>query len=513
MNGSIRKLGIAVVVCYVALFVKLNHLQLVEGPSLNKRPDNSRAIERDVNRPRGTISTLDGGIVAKSDEVEGKYRFQRTYPLGDLFAHVTGTYSFLFGTDGAERTYNDELAGQTAALKLSGYLNPFVERSNVGNVTLTVRSDVQQAAKDALGDRKGSVVVLDPRSGAVIAMWSNPSYDPNSIATNASTEAALVREFLNASPDKPLLARAYRERFFPGSTFKIVTSTAGLESGKVTETSPVYPQLNKYTPPKTTRPISNFDGATCGGTLFELLKVSCNSGFAQMGAETIGPDPMIATSEKFGFNSVPPFDLPDGASSVFPTDFGKELGPGATPESAPVYENTPALAQASIGQNDVSATPLQMAMVAAAVANGGTIMAPHVMSEIRDSRGAVVETHVDQVWRQPMSAATAAILKRGMEGVVDGGTAKALAIPGFEIGGKTGTAQLGSNPPKSHAWIIGFGGPPGGAPTVAVSVLVEGQDGFSEQTGGRVAAPIAKKVLQLALAPPPAAPNPPAPGG
>jgi len=513
MNSSIRKLGIAVVICYLALFAKLNHLQLVEGPSLNRRPDNSRAIERDVNRPRGTISTSDGVIVARSNEVEGKYRFQREYPLGDLFAHITGTYSFLFGTDGAERTYNDELAGQTAALKLSGYLNPFVERSNVGNLTLTARSDVQQAAKDALGDRKGSVVALDPRSGAILAMWSNPSFDPNAIVTNASAEAALVRQFLNASPDKPLLARAYRERFFPGSTFKIVTSTAGLESGKVTELTPAYPRLSKYTPPKTIRPISNFDGATCGGTLFELLRVSCNTGFAQMGAETIGPQPMIDTAEKFGFNSVPPLDLPDGAASVFPTDFGKQLGPGATPESAPVFENTPALAQASIGQNDVSATPLEMALVAAAVANGGTIMAPHVMAQIRDSKGGVVETHVDAVWKQPMTAATAAILKRAMEGVVDGGTAKGLDIAGFDVGGKTGTAQVGSSPPRSHAWIIGFAGPPGAAPTVAVAVIVEGQDGLSEQTGGRVAAPIAKKVLQVALAPPPAAPSPPVPGG
>lgn len=501
MNGSIRKLGIGLLVCNVALFAKLNQVQLVQAPDLNARPDNSRTVERDVNRPRGTISTADGVVIARSDEVDGKYRFQRVYPLGDLFAHVTGAYSFLFGTDGVERTYNDELTGRTPSLELSGYLNPFVDHVNVGNVSLTVRRDVQQAAKDALGDREGSVVALDPRSGAVLALWSNPSYDPNSVATNSTADARAVRDLLNASPEKPLLSRAYRERFFPGSTFKVVTATAGLESGKVTETSPEYPRLERYTPPKTTRPISNFDGATCGGTLFELLRVSCNSGFAQMGAQTIGPEPMVDTAGRFGFGEAPPIDLPDAAESVFPTDFGRSLGAGPEPGDAQVYENTPALAQAAIGQNDVSASPLQMAMVAAAVANGGAIMQPHVLDEVRDSQGAVVRRHVDELWKQAMTPEHAAVLRRALVGVVADGTARAMAISGMEVGGKTGTAQLGTDPPRSHAWIIGFAGSPGQPSSVAVAVLVEGQEGRSEQTGGRVAAPIAQAVLRAALAP------------
>ncbi len=500
MNRPIRKVGIALMCCYLALFVKLNLLQVVQAPALSSRPDNSRKATRDFNEARGDIVTADGKVVAHSVETKGQFRYQRTYPAGDLYAHIGGSFSFTFGSDGVEHEYSDELSGHTAAFQIKGFTNPFVENSNVGTVALTVRSDVQQAAKDALGTRKGSVVVIDPRTGEILAMWSFPSFDPNAISTNDQKKARDARTFMNALPDKPQLSRAYRERFFPGSTFKVVTASAGLMSGKVTETQPTYPRLSAFTPPLTTKSISNFGSETCGGTLFDLLKVSCNSAFAQMGSLTIGPGPMVERAQAFGFNEAPPIDLPQAAASLFPSDYGKRLRAGPNPGDADVFENTPLLAQASIGQGDVSATPLEMALVASAIANGGSIMRPHVMSEIRDSNGGVVEHFQDSVWQQAITAETATTMRTAMEGVVSGGTATGLAIPGFEVGGKTGTAQLGTTPAKSHAWIIGFAGDPGKASRVAVAVIVEGQEGASEQTGGKVAAPIARRVLQVALA-------------
>jgi peptidoglycan glycosyltransferase len=246
---------------------------------------------------------------------------------------------------------------------------------------------------------------------------------------------------------------------------------------------PSYPVSSSYLPPRTDRPIRNFDGDSCGGTLFEVLRASCNSAFAQMGVDT-GAEAMIATAEAFGFNEEIPIDLTDPTRSVFPTDFER---------------NEPALAQSAIGQNDVAATPLQMALVAAAVANEGEVMRPHVLREVRDTDGNVVDRYDEEVWRRAMDPGTAETLRQAMLGVVEGGTATRLQVPGFEVGGKTGTAQLGVDPPRSHAWIIGFAGPEGEAPTVAVAVLMEGQPEVSNQTGGRVAAPIAQAILRHAL--------------
>ena len=510
MNRQLRKLAIGLMACYLALFVKLNFLQVIDAKALNNKPGNGRAVVRDFNRPRGDIVTADGIVVAHSEDSDGRFKYQRTYPKDDLFAHSVGSYSLLFGSDGVEKQYNDVLSGNTTDFRVRGFLDPFLEEPNVGTVELTLRADVQQVAKDALGAKPGSVVALDPRTGAILAMWSYPSYNPNLTSLNDATGARAFKEAYDKAADKPLLAKAYRDRYFPGSTFKVVTASAGLESGKITETTPNFPPANGYQPPLTTRKISNFDGATCGGTLFDLLRVSCNAGFAQMGSQILGPDTMLQEAEDYGFNDTPPIDLPGAVRSVFPTDFGKRLRAGANPGDADIYEKTPQLAQASIGQNDVSATPLEMALVAGAIGNGGPMMTPHVMAEVRDRKREVVDTYQPSVWKTPVSTTNAEIMRRGMVEVATNGTAKAMAISGVEVGGKTGTAQLGTAEPKSHAWVIGFAGPPGQPAQVAVAVLVQGQPGASEQTGGRVAAPIAKRVLEAALAAPVA---PAQPGG
>jgi peptidoglycan glycosyltransferase len=498
VSKQIKLLGLAILICYTALFVKLNQIQVLDAGRYNSRPDNTRSLQRDFNEPRGDIVTADGSVAATSEERRAALRYQRVYPEGDLFSSVAGFYSFTLGSDGVERTYNEQLAGRTASLKLNKLSGFFSETSSEGDVVLTVRKDVQAVAKQALGDRRGSVVALDPRTGAILAMWSFPSFDPNQISTNDAKQAANVKKLLDAAPGKPLLPRAYRERFFPGSTFKVVTATAGLTSGQVTVSAPAYPEVTSYTPPLTTRPIANFGGESCGGTLLVILARSCNTSFAQMAAENLGPEPMIDAAQAAGFNDAPPIDLPRPAKSVYPTDFGAVVRKPAG--QAPVYEDTPKLAQTAIGQNDVRATPLEMALVAAGVGNGGRIMTPHVMSEIRARDGDVVERYKVSPWRDSMTPEIATTMRGAMVGVVQGGTATIMQLPGVEVGAKTGTAQLGTNPPRSHGWMIAFGGPPGEPAHVAVAVIVEDLGAANEATGASAAGPVARAVMQAALA-------------
>ncbi|MGE3327006.1 MAG: peptidoglycan D,D-transpeptidase FtsI family protein [Acidimicrobiia bacterium] len=485
MNTRIRRLGIALLVLYLALFVMLNWIQVAKRDEYNASPLNSRQTVRDFAQSRGVIQSADGVVLAKSEPVDDRYRYLRTYPTGQLFAHITGSLSFAFGSSGIERQYNDQLAGQTAEQKVKGFIDLFIERTRLADVTLTVRNDVQTVAAQALGEQEGSVVALDPRTGAILAMYSWPSYDPNLLASHDFNAVKQIREQLNTATGKPLLGNAFQERYFPGSTFKIVTGAAGLESGKVTASTPVYPVEQSFTPPLTTKAIGNFGGATCGGNLVDALRVSCNTVFARMGLE-IGAPQMVATSEAFGFNSPMPLDLPGPVATSF------------FPSVADFDRNDPKLAQSAFGQNDVQASPLHMALVAAAVANNGTMMAPHVLKEIRDSDGEQLASEPVQVWKRAMSPASALVLRDAMVEVVRAGTATRMAIDGVTVAGKTGTAQLGTDPPSSHAWVVGFA--PAEAPRVAVAVLVKAQPGVSEVTGGRVAAPIAQQVLTAALA-------------
>ena len=514
MNRQIRRLGIAVIVLYTLLFVQLNRIQVFGAQRLNEDINNTRDILRDFGKARGAIITADGILLAQSVPTdESKRTYRREYPQSYRFAHITGHFSSVLGSAGVEQQYNDELSGQTLRQRYRSLADLFVDRDTTANVTLSVQSKVQLAAIEAMGDRRGSVVALDPRSGEILALYSDPAYDPNLLADLSTKDAEALSIKLNADPQKPLLARSYREIFFPGSTFKVVTAAAGLDAGVVTPESPVYAAASSYTPPNVLPQfaISNFNGQVCGGALFAILRVSCNSAFARMGTEDVGPERMIRAAEAFGFNDKPPIDLPAPAASNFPTTFGKRLQTlrsyyaergiqiPETPVPVFVTENSGALAQSSIGQNDVAATPLQMALVAAAVANEGVIMKPHVMKEIRDINGNLVSRYEPAAWRRAMTTETASTLRAAMRGVVDAGTATAMFIDGLETGGKTGTAQLGTAVPSSHAWVIGFSGEPGQPPSIAVAVIVEAQPGASEQTGGQVAAPIARAVIEAAL--------------
>jgi penicillin-binding protein A len=478
MNAKIRSLALGMMALYVVLFGMLSWTSVFNADAYETHPLNNRDVVRSFARERGEIQSADGVTLARSYPIDDKYKFQREYPTGDLFGHITGWYSFALGSDGVEKTYNELLAGETVEQQIQSLSDLFIERERVGDVVLTLRADLQQLAKDQLGEREGSIVVLDPRDGAILAMWSWPSYDPNFLATHDLDAARAARTLLDASPRKPMLPKTFRENYPPGSTFKIVTAAAGLENGQMAIDSQ-YPVETAWTPPMTTRPVRNFGGSACGGTFVEIIAKSCNIPFAKIGVQ-LGPDAMVTQAERFGFNATVPLDLPAPALSRFP-------------KVDEFVQDTPKLAQSSFGQNDVRATPLEMALVAAAVGNNGVIYTPHVMSEVRDSDGQSVRRWRNSIWKRAFSPETALALRTAMVDVVNNGTGKNAALPLIQVAGKTGTAQLGSDPPSSHAWFIGFA--PAEAPTVAVAVIVNAQPGVSEVTGGRVAAPIGQAML------------------
>ena len=482
MDAQIRRLGLVLLAMFLALFVKLNDLQVVKAGRLANAPGNTRQATRDFSRERGVVQTADGAIVAQSVSSDDDFERLRQYPEKELFAHVSGYFSFTYGTEGVERTYNSDLAGRSLALKkLSDVL---ADRVRTGNVTLTVSKALQQVARDALGTRTGAVVALNPTDGAVLAMWSYPSFDPNPLAAHDQQAVQRTWEQLQGDRAKPLLPRAYRRSYAPGSTFKVVTAGAALER-RTDLVGKSYPTLRELDLPQTDAILPNFGGNSCGGAVADLLRVSCNTGFAQLGMD-MGAEALAAEADDFGFNSRPPLDLPAVARSTFPT-------------AESFRQDQPGLAKSAIGQQDVAATPLQMALVAAGVANGGVVMKPHVMSEVRDDEGELVRSYRPEPWMTAMSAQNAAALRDMMVNVVNRGTAGRAAVPGVQVAAKTGTAQtVGDN---SHAWLVAFA--PAEAPRVAVAVIVESQPGLGDTvTGGRIAAPIAQAVLRAALATP-----------
>ena len=512
MNLRIRRLGVVLSVLYLVLFLQLNRIQFFGAERLQDDVNNTRGLIREFGRERGPIITADGVLVARSVEYDGSVDFRREYPEGELYAHITGYQSLNVEAVGLERSYNDELAGDPIDQRFASLGDLFVNRNSTATLTLSIRDDVQRVAADALGDRKGSVVALDPQTGEIIALWTFPSFDPNPLADPDGTVANAAFDALVADPDTPLLAKSYREIYFPGSTFKLVTAAAGVETGLIGAGTPVFPVATTYEPVPAGAPIRNFAGSACGGDLVELLRVSCNTAFSEIGAEWVGPEQMVDAAEAFGFNADLGIDLPGAAESRFPTDYGERLAdvdryraPGQQPDegaetvlpngAVPVHENSARLAQTSIGQNDVAATPLQMALVAAAIANEGVVMTPHVVSELLAFDGSLLDRVEPEPLRVAMSASTAAILRDAMRVVAEDGTARGLLTEGVVVGGKTGTAQLGTDPPNSHAWIVGYAGRPEEQPSLAFAVIVEAQEGASEQTGGRVAAPIAQAVI------------------
>ena len=492
MNGQIRKLAGALLVLYLALFAALNVVQVAKRDSLNANPDNNRQTIRDFNRMRGPIITADGVVVARSVPTDGtdQFKYQRTYPEGLLFSNITGYYTYSFGSTQLERTLNDTLMGDTTQQKVDSLLGG---SDNSGSAQITLRADVQRIAAEALGEREGSVVVMDPTTGAILAMVSFPRYDANFVADHDTKAAEIAFDFLNSYPGKPLLANAYQENYMPGSSFKIITTGIALENG-VTSLERNWASETEWVPPQTNDPIQNYGGKACGGTMREVFYRSCNIPFAQMASE-LGPERMTAGIAAWGIGEKLPIDLPGAVASSFCGN--------VTPCDAPFFnDQLPLLAIGGFGQGNDLMVPLHMCMVASTVANGGQMMQPYVVDATLAHDGTVLTRTSPTTWKQPISAATAATLNELMVGVVNNGTGKAMQLAnGIQAAGKTGTAQLNASgePQRSHAWIVGFA--PAEAPRYAVAVILKGTtDEISAGTGGKLAGPVAKAVLDYLFA-------------
>lgn len=486
MEVGIRRVGMGVVVLLIALVAQLTYLQVVDAKSLANNGGNPRKIFSEFNSPRGQILSADGRILAKSVDVKDEYGKQRQYPLGELTSQIVGYQSVTVGSTGLEQTYNDVLLGRNkGTIGFQDVVDFFKGTKRSGNLRTSLRVDAQLQAKSALGDQKGSVVVLEPTTGRIVAMYSNPSYDPNPLASHNPKTVQQYFDLINSdAAGKPALPRAYREIYPPGSTFKVVTTASAIDQNPavVDQTFPRLVQLP--IPQAPNNPIANFGKSSCGGGNLENSFVnSCNTTFAQLGL-TLG-NAFPPAMNKFGIYDHPPLDIaPGAATSTGPT-------PGSFDTSKPRF------ALAGIGQGDVAATPLQMAMVAGAIANNGVVMKPHVGMDVTDDTGKPLAHIDDEPWQTATTPETATIVKSYMIQVVQNGTGKSAQIAGVVVAGKTGTAQTvdGEAP---HAWFVAFA--PADAPKYAVAVIIEhGGNAASEATGGKVAAPIARTVLQYLL--------------
>jgi peptidoglycan glycosyltransferase len=489
VNQRIRRLAVVLIVLYVVLFAQLNFIQVGKKSTLEADTRNTRQTVRDFNDPRGDIRTSDGVVIATSvrNEPGSEFDWQRTYPEGDLYSAITGYFTFGYGATQIEKVQNDVLAGRTIEQQIRGFRSLFNGENTTGTVETTIDADIQQAAKAALGNREGSVVVIEPATGAVKAMWSWPSYDTNSVAVQDNELAGDVLNYLNDIPGKPLLANAYQERYMPGSTFKVITTAAALDDGLITKES-IWAEESEFLPPQTTDPIQNYGNKVCGGDLPEVFRRSCNTPFARMAIE-LGPEKMVAAAERFGIGDQIPFDLPRASSSQFgDVDY--------------FSQNLPLLGIGGFGQGNTQMVPLHMAMVAASIAHGGVMMRPYVIGTTYDHEGGVLQRTAPTVWKTPMTSATAGLITELMVGVVNKGTASCCMslANGVQAAAKTGTAQLNAagEPERSHAWIIAFA--PAEAPKYAIVVMLKGTNAeISEGTGGSLAGPVAKKVLDIAL--------------
>jgi penicillin-binding protein A len=479
VNRQIRRVAVVVLVAFLALLAAPLYWQVLAAPRLANDPRNTRVLIKEYSIERGAIVLADRTEVARSDRSRQRgdpLEFVRRYPQGGRYGMVTGFYSLVYGRTLAEQEFNSFLLGRAPEQFAQNVTDLLTARETPGGtLVLTLDPAAQVAAERALGARKGAVVALDPRTGAVLAMTTFPRYDPNELSSHNPEAIRRNWERLVNDEDGPLLNRAAGALYPPGSTFKVITAAAALENG--VSLNQELPSPPVYDVPQTSADIRNFGGATCGDgslTLTEALEISCNTTFAGLGVE-LGSEKLAAEAEKFGFNEPSPYELP-AATSVIPRE-----------------QDVPATAQSAIGQRDVRTSPLQMASVAATIANGGRRMAPFVGQEVLSDKGRVVKRFEGEDLGQAIPERVAGDLKDMMLQVVESGTGEAAQIPGLEVAGKTGTAQhaTGRDP---HAWFIGFTSFEDRSIAVAV-VVEEGGDVGSEITGGRTAAPIARDVM------------------
>ncbi|MER6441000.1 MULTISPECIES: penicillin-binding transpeptidase domain-containing protein [unclassified Streptomyces] len=481
MNKTIRRAAVFTLLLVLALLVRATWVQFYDGRALADDKNNRRNAIEQYAHPLGNIIVAGNAITGSAQTKGGDLRYKRTYTDGSLYAAVTGFSSQVFGATQLEGIYRDLLDGTDNRLK-----NPLDtvtdKRADPGDVVTTIDPDVQKAAYRALGGKKGGAVAIDPRTGRILAAVSTPSYDPSLLS--AGDSAAWTK--LTKDADKPMTNRALRQPLPPGSTFKLVVAAAALEDGLYPDVDTKTASPNPYTLPGTTTVLKNESAsAPCANAPIRVaLQYSCNNVFAKMAVD-LGQDKLRAMAEKFGFN-----------------DASQDVPVRAYPSVYPSGMDRSSTALTGIGQFDVTATPLQMAMVSAAIDNGGKLVSPHMVAQTSDSGGTVVENYDDRtVTKQVVSSSTAEQLQSAMRTVVEDGTGTNARIPGATVGGKTGTAQHGENNSKTpYAWFTSYAKSDSNGKEVAVAVMVEQSDAArSEVSGNGLAAPVARAMMRAAL--------------
>jgi peptidoglycan glycosyltransferase len=479
MTRPIRRIAFVLALMLIALLVNVTIIQVVLAGDYRDRPGNQRVLLEEYDRERGPI-LVGSNPVARSKETGDTLRYLRVYSDGPLYAPVTGFYSLVYGATGLERTENRILTGRSSLFVVDRADQLFAGREPAGGaVTTTIDARAQRAAFNGLRGKKGAVVAIEPATGRILASVQFPSFDPNILSSHDPAAIRAYYATLEADPAKPLLNRPIVSLNPPGSTFKLVTTAAALASGRFTPDS-VIPGPRTYDLPDSTRKIRNWNGQACGPgdvvTLRQALAISCNTAFAWLGNE-LGDDALRTQAQLMGFDES--FEIPlRAATSRFPED-----------------PDEPQTAMSAIGQFDVRATALQMAMVTAAIGNSGRTMNPYLVQEVRGPDLAILQTTEPILYDQAMTPLHAAQLTEMMVNVVENGTGSNAQIPGVRVAGKTGTAQTGNDNP-AVAWFVALA--PAQSPEVAVAVVVE-DAGAPEVSGNQLAAPIARSVIEAVL--------------
>lgn len=501
MEKRIRRMGIFMVLCFVLLFLQLNNIQILKANSLANSLGNPRVQDAARSQTRGSILSSDGTVLASSVLAPpgSVFKYQRVYNpfTASLFAQIVGFDSVIYGNyHGIEAQYNSYLTPHTAPAKTLRDL--LTNRTEVDSVTLTVNANLQSQVATALNDGAPGVlgaaaVVLNPTTGAIEAMYSNPSFDPNPLVSQYSSVQAFAWKSYNATPGNPLVSGSYGQVYPPGSSFKVVTTSAVLEHDPLLAFEN-FPSVSFVTLPDTGTPaqvLTNYHGEACGGNLETLLIMSCDADFASIGQQ-LGAQTLVDQAEAYGFNQQIPLDVPPDTVAI--SNFGTVASFSPTGSAG-----VPGLMKSAIGQENVTASALQMAMVAGTVANDGTEMTPHLMEQIRDSQGNLVEAYAPKAWMHPISPQTAATLTTYMKGVAASGTAKGVFPPNWNVAAKTGTAQTGSfgpDPAYTDDWLIAFA--PVGNTKVAIAVVLPEEPGSA--TGAAYSGPIVRQILGDVLA-------------
>jgi len=483
MTRYIRRAAVLCALLLIALLVNATRVQIFESSSYDENPANRRQTIVRYGQPRGDI-VVDGHAVTGSTDSGEQLRYERTYTKGPLYAPVTGFASQVYGTTLLENAEDAVLSGTDPMLAPLPLWNDVTRALNPGGrVVTTIDAEAQRAAFEGLGSRRGAVAAIEPSTGRILALVSAPSYDPAELSgTGAAVERAWTR--LNRDPARPMLNRAIRQTYPPGSTFKVVTAAAALEAGVVTDPDAPTTSPDPYQLPGTSTRLTNEVEGCENASLRYAFEWSCNTVFARLGAE-VGLRDMRNTATNFGFN-----------------DRGLRIPFPVAPSNFDTQLDKPQLALSAIGQFDTRATPLQMAMISSAVAGGGSVKSPYLVERTTTRAGTTLSTTGSHTLHQAMNPATAMRLREMMTDAVREGTGTNAAIPGATVGGKTGTAQHGiGNTGTPYAWFISWAQADNAMePAVAVAVVVE--DAAADRgdiSGGGDAAPIARAVMEAVL--------------